>query len=107
MYDVTPIVRSHWHRLLGHAARRAGVALECIEHAAPKPLTDLWSRDDLAVAFMCGFPFATRYPDVRPLAAPVTVIADDGVPTYRSVWLVRADSAFDSLASTFGHRIGW
>jgi ABC-type phosphate/phosphonate transport system substrate-binding protein len=107
MYDVTPIVRSHWHRLLGHVARRADVELECIEHAAPKPLTDLWSRDDLAAAFMCGFPFATRYPDVRPLAAPVTVIADDGAPTYRSVWLVRADSAFDSLSSTFGHRIGW
>ncbi len=55
---------------------------------------------------MCGLPLATRYPDVQPLAAPVTAISDDQ-PTYRSVWLVRADSAFDTLASTFGQRIGW
>ena len=107
MYDVTPEVRAHWHALLQHAADRAGVALECIDHAAPEPLTDLWSREDLAAAFMCGFALATRYSHVRPLAAPVTVIADGESPTYRSVWLVRADSAFDSLASTFRHRIGW
>ena len=57
--------------------------------------------------FMCGYPLATRYPGVRPLAAPVTVIADDDSASYRSVWLVRSESAFDTLASTFGHRIGW
>jgi ABC-type phosphate/phosphonate transport system substrate-binding protein len=107
MYDVTPEARVHWHSLLQLAARAAGVEVECIDHAAPKPLTDLWARDDLAVAFMCGLPFAARYPNVRPLAAPVTVIADGGTPTYRSAWLVRADSTFDSLRSTFGHRIGW
>ena len=107
MYDVTPDVRAHWHALLHHVAHRAGVALECIDHAAPAPLTDLWSREDLAAAFMCGLALATRYPQVRPLAAPVTVLADGESPTYRSVWLVRADSAFDSLPSTFGHRIGW
>ncbi len=107
MYDVTAVVRAHWHAVLQLAAREAGVALECVDHAAPAPLTDLWSRDDLALAFMCGFPLATRYPFVRPLVAPVTVGADDDTPSYRSVWLVRKDSAFDTLASTFGHRIGW
>jgi len=107
MYDVTPDVRAHWHALLHHVAHRAGVALECIDHAAPAPLAELWSREDLAAAFMCGFALATRYPHARPLAAPVTVIADDDSPTYCSVWLVRADSAYDSLASTFGQRIGW
>ena len=106
MYDVSADVRAHWHALLLLAARNAGVALECIDHAAPAPLTDLWAREDLAAAFMCGYPLATRYPQVLPLAAPVTVIADE-TPTYRSVWLVRAESAFNSLASTFGHRIGW
>jgi len=107
MYDVTPEVRAHWHALLQQAARAAGVEFECIDHPAPAALTDLWSRDDLAAGFMCGFPFATHYPNVRPLAAPVTMIADGRKPTYRSVWLVSADSAFDSLPSTFGHRIGW
>jgi ABC-type phosphate/phosphonate transport system substrate-binding protein len=107
MYDVTPEARRHWHALLATAARNAGVAVECVDHAAPTALTDLWARSDLALAFMCGFPLATGYPQVRPIAAPVTVLARDGLPTYQSVWLVRADGAFDTLASTFGHRIGW
>jgi ABC-type phosphate/phosphonate transport system substrate-binding protein len=107
MYDVTPPVRSHWHALLRIAARRADVPLECIAHAAPASLTDLWARTDLALAFMCGLPLVTQYPGVRPLVAPVTAIAEDNSPSYYSVWLVRADSAFDTLASTFGHRIGW
>jgi len=107
MYDVTPAVRTHWHALLSTAACDAGVAIECIDHAAPAALTDLWTRDDLALAFMCGFPLATRYPGVRPLAAPVTELVKNELPTHRAAWLVRADSDFDTLASTFGHRIGW
>jgi ABC-type phosphate/phosphonate transport system substrate-binding protein len=107
MYDVTPEVREHWHALLTIAARDAAVRIDCIDHAAPASLTDLWARDDLALAFICGFPLATHYPGVRPLAAPVTAAADGESPAYRSVWLVRANSAFDTLAATFGHRIGW
>ena len=72
MYDVTPEVRGHWHALLRIAAEDAGVALECIDHAAPAPLEALWNRDDLGAAFMCGLPLATLYPAVRPLAAPLT-----------------------------------
>jgi len=107
MYDVTPAARGHWHALLGLAAGATGVALACIDHAAPAPLEALWERSDLAAAFMCGLPLATRYPRVRPLAAPVTATADDAAPSYRSAWLVRAGSAFDTLAATFGGRIGW
>jgi ABC-type phosphate/phosphonate transport system substrate-binding protein len=107
MYDVTPEVRRRWHALLAMAADRAGVAIECIDHPAPAPLEELWARSDLALAYMCGFPLATLHPRVRPLAAPATVLAEGEAPVYRSVWLVRADSAFDTLASTFGHRIGW
>lgn len=107
MYDVTPAARGHWHALLGLAADAAGVALACIDHAAPAPLEALWGRGDLAAAFMCGLPLATRYPQVRPLAAPVTAAADDAAPSYRSLWLIRAGSAFDTLAATFGGRIGW
>jgi ABC-type phosphate/phosphonate transport system substrate-binding protein len=107
MYDVTPDVRRHWHALMSAAAGAAGLAVECIDHAPPAPLTDLWARDDLVLGYMCGLPLATRYPDVQPLAAPVTVCSDDDRPTYRSMWLVRSNSNFDTLASTFGHRIGW
>ncbi|HET7032806.1 MAG TPA: PhnD/SsuA/transferrin family substrate-binding protein, partial [Casimicrobiaceae bacterium] len=107
MYDVTPEVRRHWHALMTRAGAGAGLAVECIDHAPPAPLTELWARDDLVLGFMCGLPLATRYPDVAPLAAPVTALSAGDRPTYRSVWLVRADSAFATLASTFGHRIGW
>jgi len=107
MYDVTAETRSHWHAVLQLAAREADVPLECIDHAAPAPLTDLWARDDLALAYMCGFPLATRYPLARPLVAPVTMAADGDTPSYRSAWLVRRESAFDTLPSSFGHRIGW
>lgn len=107
MYDVTPEVRAHWHALLEVTARRAAIPIECIDHAAPRTLTELWTRDDLALTFMCGYPLATLYHDVQPLAAPVTLLTDNDLPTYRSAWLVRADSTFDTLASTFGHRIGW
>lgn len=108
---MTPAVRAHWHALLRTVGERAGIELDCIDHAAPAPLDELWQRDDLALAFMCGFPLATLYPQVRPLAAPVPVDIQgdpplDG-PTYRSVWLVHADSAYETLASTFGGRIGW
>jgi len=107
MYDVTAQVRGHWHALLRAAAQAAGVPIECVDHAAPAALTDLWARDDLALAFMCGLPLATRYPDVRPLAAPLTVLCRGGKASYRSAWIVRAESAFDTLAATFGQRIGW
>lgn len=107
MYDVTPGVRGHWHALLEAAARDAGLELDCIDHAAPAPLEALWARSDLGAAFMCGLPMAKRYPKVRPLVAPLTLLTDGASPIYRSVWLVRAESGFDSLAATFGHRIGW
>jgi len=107
MYDVTPEVRRHWHALMSATAGAAELEVECIDHSPPAPLTELWARDDLVLGTMCGLPLATRYPDVQPLAAPVTILSDDDRPSYRSVWLVRADSSFDTLASTFGHRIGW
>ena len=107
MYDVTPGVRAHWHALLRAAAGVAGVEIECIDHAAPAALEALWDREDLGAAFMCGLPLATLYTNARTLAAPLTVLAKGAVPSYRSVWLVRALSAFDSLESTFGQRIGW
>ena len=93
MYDVTPAVRTHWRALMRTAAHLAGIAIECIDHEAPAPLPDLWGRNDLALAFMCGLPLATRYPDMRPIAAPVTVCSDDGNAKYRSQWLVRAEAA--------------
>jgi len=107
MYDVTPEVRRHWHALMKIAGAGAALAVECIDHPPPAPLTELWARDDLVLGYMCGLPLATLYPHVQPLAAPVAAVSEGDRPTYRSVWLVRADSAFTTLESTFGRRIGW
>ena len=107
MYDVTPAVRGQWHALLRAAARDAGIALDCIDHAAPAPLETLWERGDLAAAFICGLPLAKNYPRLRPLVAPLTLLADTAAPTYCSVWLVCAASRFGDLEATFGQRIGW
>ena len=35
-------------------SRHAGVPMPYVDHAAPAPLEELWSRGDLAAAFMCG-----------------------------------------------------
>jgi ABC-type phosphate/phosphonate transport system substrate-binding protein len=55
MYAVTPAVAAAWRALFARVAETSGVALTYIDHAAPAPLEDLWSRDDLGAAFMCGF----------------------------------------------------
>ena len=71
MYAVTPAVAAAWRALFDWAARKSGVPLTYVDHAAPAPLEALWARDDLGAAFMCGFPFASAARKPRLLAAPV------------------------------------
>jgi ABC-type phosphate/phosphonate transport system substrate-binding protein len=108
MYAVTPAVRDLWRRLFDRVAETAGVPLAYIEHAAPAPLEALWSRDDLGLAFMCGYPFAKASPPMQAVAAPVP--ADPRSyrsPVYLTDFVVAADAPFRSLPDTFGGRIGW
>jgi ABC-type phosphate/phosphonate transport system substrate-binding protein len=122
MYAVAPAARDLWRRLLEWSGRKAGVPLIYVEHAAPAPLEELWSRDDLGLAFMCGYPFAragvipgeqadgtpVRWAGVKPVAAPVP--ADPrcgGRALYWTDFVVAADAPFRSLEDTFGRRIGW
>lgn len=108
MYAVTPAVAAAWRTLFAWVARTSGVALTIIDHAAPAPLGDLWSRDDLGATFMCGFPFASAEPKPQLLAAPVpSAPRYGGVPCYCTDFVVRADSPFVTLQQTFGGRIGW
>jgi ABC-type phosphate/phosphonate transport system substrate-binding protein len=84
------------------------VPLTYLDHAAPAPLEDLWARDDLGAAFMCGFPFASAAHKPAILAAPVpSPPRYGGKPCYCTDLVVRADSAFARLSDTFGGRIGW
>ena len=57
--------------LFAWVAERSGVPLVYVDHAAPAPLEALWSRPDLGLAFMCGYPFARAQPAVQAVAAPL------------------------------------
>jgi ABC-type phosphate/phosphonate transport system substrate-binding protein len=108
MYAVTPRVRDAWRALFDWLSRQSGVPLQYIEHAAPAPLEELWSRHDLAAAFMCGYPFASAAPQPLIVAAPTPLPPRyQGRPVYCTDFVVRADSPYQTLGDTFGGRIGW
>jgi ABC-type phosphate/phosphonate transport system substrate-binding protein len=108
MYAVTPEVAAAWRTLFAWVARTSGVELTYVDHAAPAPLEDLWSRDDLGTVFMCGFPFASAEPKPQLLAAPVpSEPRYGGAPVYCTDFVVRADAPFGRLEDTFGGKIGW
>ena len=94
MYAVTPAVKAAWQDLLAWVAQASAVPLAYLDHAAPAPLEDLWARDDLGAAFMCGFPFASAKRKPQILAAPVpSPPRYGGRPCYCTDLVVRADSA--------------
>lgn len=108
MYAVNPAVARAWTALFDWASRRAGIPLTVIPHPAPAPLEALWTRDDLCLAFICGYPFATgRFP-VQPVAAPVPASPlAAGRPFYATHLVIRAESAITTLQESFDRRLGW
>lgn len=108
MYAITPSVRDAWQALFDRVAKTSGIPLTYLDHAAPAPLEDLWSRDDLGLAFMCGFPFASAARKPHLVAAPVpSAPRYGGLSHYCTDLVVRADAPFSGLPDTFGGRIGW
>lgn len=108
MYSVNPQAAAAWKELFGWLAQASGVDLEILDHAFPLPLSDLWSRPDLACAFMCGFPFMLATQRPRPVAAPVPAGAPiAGRPVYATCLVVRVDSNFHAIEDTFGGRVGY
>jgi ABC-type phosphate/phosphonate transport system substrate-binding protein len=108
MYSVNPAAAAAWKELFEWLAQETGVELTVVDHAFPKPLAELWSRPDLACAFMCGFPYAlAKHPPqavatLIPSAAPIA-----GRPVYATRLVVRADSGFHALEDTFDGRLGF
>jgi ABC-type phosphate/phosphonate transport system substrate-binding protein len=108
MYAVTPTVRDAWRALFDWVGRHAHVPLIYTDHEAPAPLEELWSRKDLAAAFMCGFPFASASPRPQLVAAPIpSPRRYQGRPVYCTDFVVAAGRGFARLSDTFGLRIGW
>ncbi|MGO4124949.1 phosphate/phosphite/phosphonate ABC transporter substrate-binding protein [Inquilinus sp. YAF38] len=109
MYNVGPKVRGLWDGLFAWLSEESGIRLEVIAHAAPAPLSELWARPDLGVAFMCGYPFSCLPANERPvaLAAPVSTAPwADGRPLYASHIVAAQDTAFDP-ADLPALRWGW
>jgi ABC-type phosphate/phosphonate transport system substrate-binding protein len=107
MYSVTPQVALQWRHLLEAVIGRAGAStVEIVDHAPPAPISELWQRPDKAAVFMCGLPYSLATPSPRLVAAPVPLPSGyRGRPCYWTDLVVRADSPFETLEQTFGHRL--
>lgn len=103
MYSVTPEAEEVWQELFGRITREAGVELQYLPYPAPQLLAELWSRPDLGMCFMCGWPFYLAGSRHQVLAAPVPSggIYQDR-PRYFTHFVVRQDSGYSRLQDTFG-----
>jgi ABC-type phosphate/phosphonate transport system substrate-binding protein len=106
MYAVDAQATESWRALLSTVTAQAGLNVEVIEHAPPARLDDLWHRTDMAAVFMCGLPYSRANPKPTLIAAPVPSPAEfAGRPEYWSELVVRSDSPFEDLQSTFGGKL--
>jgi ABC-type phosphate/phosphonate transport system substrate-binding protein len=106
MYAVGAQASELWRALLSAVTAQAGLNVEVVEHAPPECLDDLWRRTDMAAVFMCGLPYSRADPKPLLIAAPVPAAAEfAGLPKYWSELVVRSDSPFYDLQSTFGGKI--
>jgi len=108
MYSVTPAAAQAWRDLLTWVLARAALPWSVCDYPAPRPLNELWQRDDLGCALMCGLARAVSFPRAVLIVAPVV---DEpryrGEPIYFTDIVVRADSPYASLEDTFGARVGY
>ncbi|HZE43060.1 MAG TPA: PhnD/SsuA/transferrin family substrate-binding protein [Steroidobacteraceae bacterium] len=106
MYAMDVQATELWRALLRAVTAQAGLNVEVIEHAPPAAIDDLWRRTDMAAVFMCGLPYSRSDPKPTLIAAPVPAMADfAGRPEYWSELVVRSDSRFYDLESTFGGKL--
>src|SRR5687768_4606717 len=108
MYSATPAVKQAWKAVLQWVMPRAGLDWELLDHDAPAPLSELWARDDLGLAMMCGLPYSQRAPRPALIAAPLpSPERYGGRPVYFTDIAVRADAPYRSLEDTFGGVVGY
>src|SRR5882757_2945644 len=106
MYSVTPEVAALWRSLLAAVLGKVDAPIDIIDHAPPAPISELWKRPDKAAVFMCGLPWSLATPQPTLVAAPrPSPAAYGGRACYWTDLVVRADSPFQSLEQTFGHRL--
>jgi len=106
MYSVTPQVAALWRNLLAAVLENGGEPVDIVDHAPPAPISELWNRPDKAAVFMCGLPYSLVMPRPALVVAPIpSPSAFGGRACYWTDLVVRADSPFQSLEQTFGHRL--
>jgi ABC-type phosphate/phosphonate transport system substrate-binding protein len=106
MYAVDAQTAGLWRALLSSVTAQAGLDVEVIEHAPPAAIDDLWRRTDMAAVFMCGLPYSCANPQPTLIAAPVpSPVEFAGRAEYWSELVVRSDSSFGDLESTFGGKL--
>ena len=108
MYAVSAEAETAWKDLIAHVAEEAGTVFDYVTYPAPRPLEDLWRRDDLGCVQMCGYPIALDLADVVPLASPIPAASLD---RWQSALPDRPDRTrrcpFRTLSDTFGGTVGW
>lgn len=108
MYAATADAAAAWDDFFIWLSRASGIPLEVIGHGFPRPMAELWQREDLGCVFMCGRPWRRAHPQPVPLAAPVPSPASyGGVPYYWTRLVVRADGPIRHLEDSFGGRFGY
>ena len=111
MYAVDAHVAAWWRHLFAWVANEAHVELTTIDHPPPRPLPDLWRRNDLGCAFICGYPWSTwEHEATRPqlLAAPIpSAPRYGGRAVYCTDIVVRSDSKFQSIDDLRGARFAY
>ncbi|HKP67300.1 MAG TPA: PhnD/SsuA/transferrin family substrate-binding protein [Casimicrobiaceae bacterium] len=111
MYAVDAHVAAWWKHLFAWIASQANVELTTIDHPPPRPLPDLWRRNDLGCAFICGYPWSTWLEEAtRPqlLAAPIPCAPRyGGRAVYCTDIVVRSDSKFQSIGDLRGTRFAY
>ncbi|HZZ94938.1 MAG TPA: PhnD/SsuA/transferrin family substrate-binding protein [Usitatibacter sp.] len=108
MYNAAPGAANAWRALFTRVFAEARLDVEIIEHRWPQPIDELWGREGLCGAFMCGWPFVRSSAGMQAVAAPVPAPARyEGLPRYCSEFLVRTGTGWTRLEDTFGHRFGW
>jgi ABC-type phosphate/phosphonate transport system substrate-binding protein len=108
MYSVSTEAGAVWRELLSAIIAQAGVPASVIDYPPPAPLEDLWLRTDQAAVFMCGLPYSRAEPRPALIAAPVPSPAEfHGAPRYWSDFVVRKDSALQTVQDAFGKRIAF
>jgi len=111
MYAVDAHVAAWWKHLFAWIANEARVEMTTIDHPPPRPLPDLWQRNDLGCAFICGFPWST-WSDERTkpqlLAAPIpSAPRYGGRAVYCTDIVVRSDSTLDRVGELRGARFAY